>query len=101
MKVCDTSMGDVALLLKHLVALSAMQHGRAPLPVPRSLLKAFVHHDFPGSIDHLEALVRRYLFFGDERLVLSELRMKAEASRIFCPALLKAVRTMGTCPGAS
>jgi len=92
-------MEEVALLLKHLMALSAMQHSRAPLPVPRSLLRAFVRDDSPGGIDHLEALVRRYLFLGDARLVLSELRMKAEASRIFCPALLKAASTMETCPG--
>ncbi len=93
--------GEIAPLLRDLIALSAMRYGRAPLPISRSLLKICTRLDLAESVDDLETLVRRYLFLGDERLVLSELRMKAEASRALGPALLTPRRTIGTCSGAA
>jgi len=92
---------EIAALLRHLVALSAMKYGRAPLPVSRSLLKAWMHPDFSGSPGDLEILIRRYLFFGDERLVLGELRMKPEALRTIGPILPAPAGTMPSCSGAA
>jgi hypothetical protein len=83
------------------MAVSAMQYGRAPLPISRSLLKICTRLDCAESVEDLENLVRRYLFLGDERLVLSELQMKAEASRTLGLALPMVVRTNGSWPGGT
>lgn len=59
-----------------------------------------MQHDFFGSLGDLESLIRRYLFFGDERLVLSELRRKPEAFTTLGPALFVPARTIQSCSGA-
>lgn len=64
-------------LLRHLVALLAMKHGRAPLPVSSSLWRALLRQGFLSDPDELGNIARRFSFLGDERMLLAELRMRA------------------------
>jgi len=66
----------IAPLLGDCVALVAMKDQRAPLPVSCALWKGLVREGFPNDLDELATFARRYLFLGDERLLLAELRMR-------------------------
>lgn len=63
----------VAPLLGHLVALLAMRSGRAPLPVSPALWKGLLRRGHVNSLEDLGYFARRYLFLGDERMLLAEL----------------------------
>jgi hypothetical protein len=64
-----------AALLTDYVVLLAMKQRCAPLPVSRNLRKRLLHGGVPNSLDELGNLARRYLFLGDARMLLAELRM--------------------------
>jgi DNA-binding NtrC family response regulator len=66
----------IAPLLGDWVALLAMKHQRAPLPVSSALWKGLLRRGFPNDVDELAMFARRYLFLGDERLLLAELRIR-------------------------
>jgi hypothetical protein len=66
----------IAPLLGDWVALLAMKNQRAPLPVSSTLWKGLLRKGFPNDLDELAPLARRYLFLGDERLLLAELRSR-------------------------
>jgi hypothetical protein len=66
----------IAPLLGDWVVLLAMKHRRAPLPVSSALWKGLLRKGFPNDLDELAILARRYLFLGDERLLLAELRIR-------------------------
>ena len=70
----------MAPLLGHWVALLAMKHGRAPLPVSPALWKGLLRQGFPNDVNELGNFARRYLFLGDGRMLLAELRKRSEAS---------------------
>jgi len=53
-----------------------MKHRRAPLPVSSALWKGLLRKGFPKRLDELATFARRYLFLGDERLLLAELRIR-------------------------
>ena len=55
-----------------------MKRGRAPLPVSTNLWKGLLHHGFANNPQELGTLARRYLYLGDARLLLSELRMRPQ-----------------------
>jgi hypothetical protein len=63
-------------LLRHVVALLAMKHGRAPLPVSSALWKGLLRQGFLNDLDELGIIARRFSFLEDERLVLAELRVR-------------------------
>ena len=64
----------IAPLLGDWVVLLAMKHRRAPLPVSSGLWKGLLREGFPNDLDELAILARRYLFLGDARMLLAELR---------------------------
>ena len=64
-------------LLRHLVALLAMKHGRAPLPVSSTLWKTLLRQGFINDLEELGNIARRFSFLGDERMLLAELRIRA------------------------
>jgi hypothetical protein len=66
----------IAPLLGDWVVLLAMKHRRAPLPVSSALWKGLLRKGFPNDLDELATFARRYLFLGDERLLLTELRIR-------------------------
>jgi DNA-binding NtrC family response regulator len=69
-----------APLLGRCVVLLAMKRGRAPLPVSPALWKRLQHRGFPSNLDELGNLARRYLFLGDARMLLTELRFRPQNS---------------------
>jgi len=64
----------MAQMLGEAIALLAMKHRRAPLPVSSALLRTLWMRGFPGNLAELESFARRLLFLGDERMLLAELR---------------------------
>jgi hypothetical protein len=64
----------IAPLLGDWVVLLAMKHRRAPLPVSSALWKGLLRKGFPNDLDELGVLARRYLFLGDARMLLAELK---------------------------
>jgi hypothetical protein len=58
------------------VALLAMKHGRAPLPVSRGLEKALMRQGLVDDPAEFGDLARRYLFVGDARILLAESRKR-------------------------
>lgn len=65
---------DMAHMLGDIIALLAMKRRRAPLPVSPALLKSLWLRGFPENLGELESFARRFLFLGDERMLLTELR---------------------------
>jgi len=61
-------------MLGEIIALLAMKQRRAPLPVSPALLKSLWLRGFPENWGELESFARRFLFLGDERMLLAELR---------------------------
>jgi len=70
----------IAPLLGDWVVLLAMKHRRAPLPVSSGLWKGLLREGFPNDLDELAILARRYLFLGDARMLLAELRIRTAAT---------------------
>lgn len=64
----------MAQMLGDVIALLAMKHRRAPLPVSSALLRTLGMRGFPENLAELESFARRLLFLGDERMLLAELR---------------------------
>jgi hypothetical protein len=64
----------IAPLLGDWVVLLAMKHRRAPLPVSSALWKGLLRKGFPNDLDELGVFARRYLFLGDARMLLAELK---------------------------
>src|SRR6266481_6063874 len=67
----------IAPLLGDWVVLLAMKHRCAPLPVSSALWKGLLREGLPKDLDELAILARRYLFLGDARMLLAELRMRS------------------------
>ena len=65
---------SLAQELRDIIALLAMKQRRAPLPVSPALLRSLWLRGFPGSLVELESFARRFLFLGDDRMLLAELR---------------------------
>ena len=61
-------------MLGEIIVLLAMKQRRAPLPVSPALLKSVWLRGFPENWGELESFARRFLFLGDERMLLAELR---------------------------
>ena len=64
----------MAQMLGHVIALLAMKHRRAPVPVSSALLRTLWMRGSPENLAELESFARRLLFLGDERMLLAELR---------------------------
>jgi hypothetical protein len=73
-----------AARLTDCVVLLAMKQRCAPLPVSRNLRRRLLHLGASNDPDELRNLARRYLFLGDARMLLAELRMwpKIPAQRL-------------------
>ena len=65
----------IAPLLGDWVVLLAMK-----LPVSSALWKGLLRKGFPNGLDELAIFARRYLFLGDARLLLAELRIRTAAT---------------------
>jgi len=70
-----------ASLLGLLMSSLAMEHHRAPLPVSARLVSASARCFRPEKLDVLKEILRRYLFFLDERLAVHEIETEAAASQ--------------------
>ncbi len=70
----------IAPLLGDWVVLLAMKHRRAPLPVSSALWKGLLRKGFPNDLDELGVFARRYLFLGDARMLLAELKDRTGAA---------------------
>jgi hypothetical protein len=70
----------IAPLLDDWVVLPAMKYWRAPLPVSSAFWKGLLRKGFPNGLDELAIFARRYLFLGDARLLLAELRIRTTAT---------------------
>lgn len=60
----------MAQMLGDIVALLAMQQRRAPLLVFSAFRNAILRRASPNGLIELGAFARRYLFLGDERMLL-------------------------------
>jgi DNA-binding NtrC family response regulator len=77
-----------APLLRHIVAALAIRHGRAPLPVSRTLWKRLMDRGVPSCVEELFEVARRYMFLGDARMLIAELNAKPrpkQAERTLAP----------------
>ena len=72
----------IAPLLADWVVLLAMKHRRAPLPVSSALWKGLLRKGFPNDLDELGVFARRYLFLGDARMLLAELKDRGTVSAV-------------------
>jgi hypothetical protein len=79
----------MAPLLGDWVVLLAMKHRRAPLPVSSALRKGLLQKGFPNDLDELSIFARRYLFLGDTRLLLAELKDRPDTASAVRTALPK------------
>jgi hypothetical protein len=68
----------IAPLSGSCVVLLAMKQGRAPLPFSPAL-KGLLRKGFPNDVDELGNFARRYLFLGEARMLLGELRDRPAA----------------------
>jgi hypothetical protein len=74
--------GRLVDLLRHQVLLLAMKHGRAPLPVSPGVLKSLLRRGILNDLHDLGSVARRLSFLEDERILLAELNVRAEAAGI-------------------
>ena len=65
---------SMAQTLGDVIALLAMKQRCAPLPVSPALLRSLWLRGMPENLAELEGFARRFLFLGDERMLLAELR---------------------------
>jgi len=66
----------MVVLLRHQVALLAMKHGRAPLPISPALLKGLMRRGVGNDLYELGEIARRFSFLGDGRMLLAELKTR-------------------------
>lgn len=72
----------MAQMLGDIVALLAMQQRRAPLPVSSALRNVILRRGLPNGLIELGDFARRYLFLGDERMLLAELQRRPRSSDV-------------------
>lgn len=72
----------MAPMLGHAVVLLAMKSRRAPLPVSSALWKGLLRRGLPNDLEELERVAQRYMFLGDERMLLAELKLWQSAGRV-------------------
>jgi hypothetical protein len=89
----DTKIGPfesrtmMAQMLGDVVALLAMQQRRAPLPVSSALRNAILRGGLPNGLIELGNFARRYLFLGDERMLLAELHRRPRCADVISEEL--------------
>jgi hypothetical protein len=66
----------MVLLLRQQVALLAMKHGRAPLPVSPALWRGLLRRGVLNDLHELGSIARRLSFLGDGRMLLAELKVR-------------------------
>jgi DNA-binding NtrC family response regulator len=64
-------------LLRHVVVLLAMRHGRAPQAVSSALYTGLLRKGLLSNLDELGNIARRISFLADEQLLMAELRARA------------------------
>jgi hypothetical protein len=77
----------MAQMLGDIVALLAMQQKRAPLPVSSALRTAILRRGLPNGLIELGGFARRYLFLGDERILLAELQRPPRSTEVISEEL--------------
>jgi hypothetical protein len=77
----------MAQMLGDIVALLAMQQRRAPLPVSSALRNAILRGGLPNGLIELGDFARRYLFLGDERMLLAELQRRPRCAEVISEEL--------------
>src|SRR5260370_7439370 len=75
----------MVVLLRHQVALLAMKHGRAPLPISPALLKGLMRRGVGNDLYELGEIARRFSFLGDGRMLLAELKTPVSTTSPFPP----------------
>lgn len=59
-------LGDLPLLIDHLIAGFCDRHGRSPKGVTADAYRAMLHYDWPGNIRELENVIERAVILVDE-----------------------------------
>lgn len=72
-------------VLVDFVALLAMKERRAPLPVSSALSKGLLRRGLPNNPLQLGTFARRYLFLGDEGILLAELNRRPPSACAHLP----------------
>lgn len=67
---------EIPFLLRQFLARLASRYARPPLPVSQAMMDACMRYHWPGNLRDLENFAKRYVIFGDQDLVLSELEEK-------------------------
>jgi len=65
-----TTMG----LLRQHILLLAMKHGQAPIPLSRAVCRGLLRRGVLSDLQALGNIARRFLFLGDERMLLAEIK---------------------------
>ncbi len=77
---------EIPFLLRHFLARFTAQYARVPLTISQALQDACLGYSWPGNLRELENFVKRCVIFGDEDLVLTELRLKTDVPAAEPPA---------------
>ncbi|HWR37598.1 MAG TPA: sigma-54 dependent transcriptional regulator [Clostridia bacterium] len=70
---------EIPLLLKHMMVGLAERYAKAPLGFSEGLMQACVNYAWPGNLREMDNFLKRYLVFGDEASVITELTSAAAA----------------------
>lgn len=86
---------DIPLLCNYFLDKYRERYQSTVQQLPRELLEAFMHYDWPGNIRQLENVIKRYLILPDAE-ILSELRMGApETAPVQAPTRLSLKEVAG------
>jgi len=61
-------------LLRQHILLLAMKHGRAPMPLSPAVCKGLLRRGVLNDLQTLGNISRRFLFLGDGRMLLAEIK---------------------------
>ena len=68
-------LGDLPALCLDLLARHGSKYAVGRMPsLPDSLMEAFLAYSWPGNVRQLENLIKQFLIFGDEQVVLNSMR---------------------------
>ena len=60
--------------------------GSAPLTLPAALQELFLEYNWPGNVRELENVIRKFVIFGDARVIEADLRSNMPPKPVPCPA---------------
>ncbi|MDC4227908.1 MAG: hypothetical protein MPW15_27690 [Candidatus Manganitrophus sp.] len=70
---------DIPILCQHFFKKFRAQYDSDMEKIPETILEAFMSYSWPGNIRELENMMRRLVVLRDEKYVLKEMVLPAEA----------------------